>query len=125
MREILFRGKIMDSDEWVYGSLVYSPSEKQYYIVEHSDDELSYPVEEETIGQFTGKLDKNGKKIFEDDIVKYIIGIKGYKSTYNTHTSPVKFKDCEFYPFTSSDIIETEIISNIHDNPELLSEVEE
>lgn len=105
MREILFRGKIMDSDEWVYGSLVYSPSEKQYYIVEHSDDELSYPVEEETIGQFTGKLDKNGKKIFEDDIVRYIIGIKGYKSTYNTHTSLVKFKDCNFYPFTSSDII--------------------
>lgn len=37
-REILFRGQIMDSDEWVYGSLVYSPSENQYYIVEHSGD---------------------------------------------------------------------------------------
>ncbi len=123
MREILFGAQIMDSDEWVYGSLVYSSSEKQYYIVEHSGDELSYPVEEETIRQFTGLLDKNKNKIFKGDIVRYIIGIKGYTSTYNVHISLVKFKDCKFYPFTSSDIIETEIIGNIHDNPELLSEV--
>ena len=89
MREILFGAQIMDSDEWVYGSLVYSSSEKQYYIVEHSGDELSYPVEEETIRQFTGLLDKNKNKIFKGDIVRYIIGIKGYTSTYKDRKSVV------------------------------------
>lgn len=135
MREIIFRGKRVDNGEWIYGFITIKTrngdgigikyDNPKYFINYETWDEGFYNCEviPETLGQFTGKLDKNGKKIFEDDIVKYIIGIKGYKSTYNTHTSPVKFKDCKFYPFTSSDIIETEIIGNIHDNPELLSEV--
>lgn len=120
MREILFRGQIMDSNEWVYGSLVYSPSENQYYIVEHSGDELSYPVKEETIGQFTGLLDKNGNKIFEDDIVR----IDGKYCV-------VVFDNGCFYPIGAYiarsgfeyDKDDYKIIGNIYDNSELLNEV--
>lgn len=117
-----YRGKTKISNKWVYGYVRYFESEDKYFI-EESIEGYEYEVVKDTIGQFTGKLDKNGDKIFENDIVKYIIGIEGYTSTYNEHISCVKFEDCKFYPFTSSDIIETEVIGNIHDNPNLLSEV--
>lgn len=142
MRKKLFRGFHPDENgtqtitldgkkikgEWVYGSLIELGDRKYICFADecHSIMDvgaLSFEIIPETIGQFTGKLDKNGKKIFEGDIVRYIIGIEGYTSTYNVHISLVKFEDCKFYPFTSSDIIETEIIDNINDNPELLKEV--
>lgn len=57
MREILFRGKRIDNGEWVYGYLQQEDKINLYY------------VKKETIGQFTGLLDKNGNKIFEGDIL--------------------------------------------------------
>lgn len=130
MREIIFRAQIMDSDEWVYGSLVYSPSEKQYYIVEHSGDELSYPVKDETIGQFTGLLDTNGNKIFEGDIVQVTIYQNG---KYGIRRGSIAYmqSNCTFFIFVqngynvqlSSIYKDIEIIGNIYDNPELLKEV--
>jgi uncharacterized phage protein (TIGR01671 family) len=120
MREILFRGKRIDNSEWVYGDLMH----KHYNFNTKADkvihnNVMKYKVIPETVGQFTGLTDKNGKKIFEGDVVKVFdnrVGVVVYGS------GMFFVQPCEreaIYMFeigTSSNI---EIIGNIHDNPEL------
>ena len=122
MREILFRGKCgRNGDEWIEGGIAFG------YFVEGDVCILSacgsvLSVYPETVGQYTGLTDKNGKKIFEGDIVR----------ADNGHISKVVFwyggfsLYCECHKqhtdFIPKDIIE--ILGNIHDNPELLKEKE-
>ena len=86
-RQIEFRGKNLEN-EWVYGYLyIHEPpltvceskdeSKRKYYIIQTGIAYLNmdrpqawHEVDKETVGQFTGQLDKNNKKIFEDDILK-------------------------------------------------------
>ena len=121
MREILFRGKRTDDYEWIEGSLCTTiPSDEDFYTISYFDFQ-GYYIEEkvipETVGQYTGLTDKNGKKIFEGDIVKgTFLGF------------PVSIKDYVFSISWQEDITgyranyfeNVEVISNIHDNPELL-----
>lgn len=72
MREILFRGKQCDNGEWVVGSLwLYGESAKIFGCLDFPDGADWYEVDPSTVSQFTGLYDKNGKRIWEGDVIKY------------------------------------------------------
>lgn len=75
MREILYRAKRVDSGEWVEGLLwkkKYNTSKLfMSYFPDKDDNEAVALIAPETVGQYTGLTDKNGKKIFEGDIVEF------------------------------------------------------
>ena len=124
MREILFRGKRRLDRSWNYGDLVHCTDR----LVAVSDEQGNFVnVFPETVGQYTGLTDKNGKKIFEGDIVRCISMtdmanmIVIFEDGEFRMVLCEKYKDyisgCGFYAIRCFD---KEIIGNIHDNPELL-----
>lgn len=127
MREILFRGQRQYNGEWVYGVPICLG--KEAYIVRDfclGEGYSDYWVETETIGQFTGLTDKNGKKIFEGDIVTgrflHSLPINSVIAFRNGAFGLLwaRAGAKTFDAFTSLCNIEYEVIGNIHDNPGLL-----
>ncbi len=123
MREILFRGKRIDNGEWVEGNLFIPDSDSRPIQILCGTDivRIACEIDTETVGQYTGLTDKNGKKVFEGDIVR------------NKNTNyVVKYFDqfMKFAPtndkcvFTVFSIYRSEVIGNVYDNPELLKENE-
>lgn len=114
MREILFRGKHSDN-KWYYGSLTVRNNKKVY--ISSCGEAFPTEVFPETVGQYTGLTDKNGRKIFEGDIIKANNGHIGYVAF--AEGGFVKACRCHFN-FTNLYGDNQEVIGNIHDNPELI-----
>ena len=143
MREILFRGKRVDSGEWMEGDLIQSrdktyihPKANSFRVSETGLSKLIVlrEVYPETVGQYTGLTDKNGKKIFEGDILQDKFGqikIVDYSDEWGA------FRTCFVRALNEEGKIvamvggasfvgtiwrKYEVIGNIHDDPELLEE---
>ena len=68
-REIKFRGKRLSTREWVYGSLIQWKDGTMTIITENKEDHSEFYVNPDTVGQYTGLQDRNGKEIYEWDIL--------------------------------------------------------
>ena len=145
-REILFRGKRVSDGKWVEGNLFIPdlPTAPTQILIGTNVVRINYDVIPETVGQYTGLVDKNGKKIFEGDILQYEIKFKlrrcGEGVSISRYRHVVLFGDSSFCtrefkdgklgaylnPIDDSefgiDVSDYEVIGNIHDNPELLEE---
>ena len=135
MREILFRGKRKDNGEWVKGGYFHLNGEEPLHIVVDGSG-IYHTVDPDSIGEFTGLTDKNGRRIFEGDIVAQ--SWYDFDEPADDCFGEVIFSvaDCSFSVlcFDKSAIMsmgkgcayhwEVEVIGNINDNPELL-EVDE
>ena len=138
MREILFRGKCNEAGkyngQWIEG--FYGEDDGKPIIARSTDHGLiGYFCEPDSIGQYTGLTDKNGKKIFEGDILQgfwYCEGVRakvvwiddaatfGILYSFRKSGEETAWLNSSWYKFTSESPYFPEIIGNIYDNPELL-----
>lgn len=147
-REIIFRGKRIDNDEWVYGrglqqckdelgneivAIFTDVVKSEKYIKKEGRYTLNYvPVKVETLGQYTGLKDWNGKKIFEGDILEYIGKRKDNmnkvyrrKVVFHEGMFTLLSKELQAYSALNYHCMKDgrsawRVIGNIHDNPELI-----
>lgn len=116
MRTIKFRGKDIETGEWVYGDLHI----RSAFAHIHTDEGARYKIDTDSIGQFTSLYDKNGKEIYEGDIldfnglkieIRFVRGV--FALLCDGNLDEELCGDCRTDLFAK-------VIGNIHDNPELL-----
>lgn len=125
MREIIFRGKSIDSGEWLYGD--YAPRTSLYHANIFTKENYleGVAVDEETVGQYTGLTDKNGRRIFEGDIiadknelfsVRWSEKISGFVAVGEHRMQPSMNQGTMKY---------CEVVGNIYDNDESMQNTEQ
>lgn len=134
MREIKFRAKRIDTGEWVYGDLLQDGDLS--FIVGSLKEFMDTPVNEclvnpETVGQFTGLNDRNGKEIYENDILRVYDRKIYFNIIVSWSKEAVAFMACycdknqsplSWFSNLLPNGYEIEVLGNIHDNPELLED---
>ena len=123
MREIIFKAKRIDNGEWVEGDLIHSFDEEKRFAI--SNLEGIFEVAECTICQYTGLTDKNGNKIWENDVVNCPLEKCCGKVIWNENEALFAFAVlCEDGMFEEEYLYDfenyIEVIGNTFDNPELL-----
>lgn len=131
MKKIKFRGKRLDNGAWETGCAVVirqNTSAEQWFIADKMTGYLT-PVSRNTVGQFTKLYDKNGKEIYEGDILgteEKVVGwvkddVRGYCYDVVYINHPAGESNWTLYSTVEDDYPEgIKVIGNIYDNPELL-----
>lgn len=125
MREILFRGKRVDTGKWIEGVAFTHDKDECLILFQHPIDGslTGYEVDPETVGQYTGLKDKNDKKIFTGDILTDAWG-KKLTVYFDSCYLQIRAKEIGSSLTNSisyyANISKLKVIGNIHDNPELL-----
>lgn len=137
MREIVFRGKDSITKRWVYGALVQQqddPLKEKAFIISYSNyqfgdfsEAVMHEVDPETVGQYTGFVDKKGKKIFEGDILsiyssKAFLFAVEWNNQYVLKCTTNDVSDNILNVIESSE--DVEVVGNIYNNPELIKDGE-
>lgn len=139
MREILYRGKSVETGEWIYGYLAFfytlGRNETGFIFTDKAsmysqEKARSYDVFAETVGQYTGVKDCNGVKIFEGDILLTdlkrpynIVEFRNGSFVFNCNDGGKDYYDIMLPLETEQDQLRyLKVIGNVHDNPELLEE---
>lgn len=128
MREILFKAKRIDNGDWVEGNYITDEQDKEKayigYIFGIEDFDI-VEVNPETLCQYTELKDKNGNRIWENDIVRIensmdegIGNVEFYGGMWYVDGEP----NNNLYDIVEYDDGEVEVIGNIFDNPELLGQ---
>ena len=143
MREIKFRSKRIDTGEWAYGLYVYEEGWHYIVVPEYLGDGCSdcgspcaawHLVDVETVGQYIGLKDNNGKEIYEGDVVRthfsfghevtqepFVIKWNKERAMFEgSKPKPLENDYLVTFSFFPEQRFLYEIIGNIHDNPELL-----
>ena len=121
MREALFRGKRIDDNKWTYGYLFKCWGRSYLLWGMDGDNPIKEEVYPETVGEYTGLTDKNGKRVFEGDILSD--GDDTYKVVFDEGVFQIDNSHyiTGLYVAIYIEKID-EVIGNIHDNPELLED---